>query len=89
MKVARIAVLGVAVVAGFLAWRLASSIGSGDDSPVVVEKNVETEQVLVARKDIAPGAKISEADMSWEAWPRDSISDALSLLHISDPTRPS
>ncbi len=84
MKVARIAVLGVAVVAGFLAWRLASSIGTGDDAPVVVEKNVETEQVLVAKKDIAPGAKLSAADMSWEAWPRESISDAF-VVRGSDP----
>jgi len=84
MKVARIAVLGVAVVAGFLAWRLASNIGSGDDAPVVVEKNVDTEQVLVAKSDIAPGAKLSAADLSWEAWPRESISDAF-VTRAGDP----
>jgi pilus assembly protein CpaB len=84
MKVARVAVLGVAVVAGFLAWRLASNIGSGDDAPVIVEKTVETDEVLVADKDIAPGRTLSAADLSWESWPRDSISGAF-ITRSSDP----
>lgn len=76
MKVARIAVLGVAVIAGFLAWRLASNLGAGDQAPMVVQQNVDTDQILVAQKDIGPGAILSSADLSWEEWPRDAINDA-------------
>lgn len=75
MKVARLAVLGVAVVAGFLAWRLAGNIGAGD-APVIVRQDVETDQVLVAKKDIAPGAVVVAADLTWEPWPKDSINGA-------------
>ncbi len=83
MKVARIAVLGIAVVAGFLAWRLASNIGSGP-TEVVVEKAVDTEEVLVAQRDITPGAVLSAADMTWENWPKGSISGAF-MTRASDP----
>jgi pilus assembly protein CpaB len=84
MKVARIAVLGVAVVAGFLAWRLASNIGSGGPSQVVVEQKVDTDEVLVARQDIVPGATLTAADLSWESWPRDSVNNAF-VRRQSDP----
>jgi len=76
MKVARLVVLGVAIVAGFLAWRLASSIGSGNNAPVVVEKAVDTDKVLVAKTDIVPGAKLTAADLQWEEWPRNNVSDS-------------
>jgi pilus assembly protein CpaB len=85
MKAARIAVLGVAVVAGFLAWRLASNIGSGGDAPVIVREQVETDQVLVAQRDIVPGAILSAADLSWEKWPRDTINAAF-VTRSQDPS---
>jgi pilus assembly protein CpaB len=83
MKVARLAVLGVAVVAGFLAWRLAGNIGD-DDAPVVVTKDVETDQVLVAKRNIEPGSVLKAGDLAWESWPRSSISNAF-VTRSSDP----
>ncbi|MCT8972015.1 Flp pilus assembly protein CpaB [Microbaculum marinisediminis] len=83
MKVARLVVLGVAVVAGFFAWRLASNIGS-DQSPVVVQQKVDTDEILVATKDIAPGATLSAADLTWESWPRDAINHAF-VTRSGDP----
>jgi len=83
MKVARLAVLGVAVVAGFLAWRLAGNMGA-PEAPVVVRQDVETDQVLVANRDIDPGAVVTAADLTWEAWPKDSINNAF-IRRSSDP----
>ncbi len=75
MKVARLAVLGVAVVAGFLAWRMAGDLGSGG-SPTVIQETVDTDEVLVARRDILPGSTLKKSDLTWESWPRDSINGA-------------
>ena len=83
MKVARLAVLGVAVVAGFLAWRLAGNIGSGD-GPTVVQQDVAIDQVLVARRDIDPGSVIKASDLTWESWPRENVNKAF-ITRDADP----
>ncbi|MGE0230357.1 MAG: Flp pilus assembly protein CpaB [Flavobacteriaceae bacterium] len=76
MNKARIAVLGVALVAGIVAWRMASSVDT--KAPVVVAEapKVETVNVLVANKDITPGQSIASGDLRWEVWPRSSANDA-------------
>ena len=72
MKTMRLAVLGIAIIAGAGAGIVAMS---GDDAPqqVIVEAapNIETEDVLVAAGDIGVGRVISTADLDWKAWPRD------------------
>ena len=71
MNKARIAVLGVAIVAGLVAWRMAS--GLDKEAPVVVEApRLETVEVLVAARDIPPGQSISSDDMKWQEWPEAS-----------------
>lgn len=77
MKAARLAVLGIALGAGFLAWSMARNLGSGDDAPVIVEQSIETDQVLVAARPLTPGNALSTTDLSWQVWPSDSISEGM------------
>ena len=84
MKTARLAVLGIAIVAGFVAWRMARNIGTDEQAPVIVRQEVETDQVLVASRDIVPGTVISAGDLSWEAWPRQALNSAF-ITRSTDP----
>lgn len=43
----------------------------------VVEK--PTAQVLVAKRDLPPGTRIAAEDMTWQAWPQDSLNPAFIL----------
>jgi pilus assembly protein CpaB len=70
MKIARLVVLGVAVVAGggaaILARRSEPPPTPAAPAPVVA---IDTVDVLVAKKDINIGQAIQAADMGWLAWP--------------------
>src|SRR5690554_4540208 len=71
MKIARLAILCVAVGAGLLAARLV--IGAGpvaEPQPTAEAPAVATDEVLVAAKDIKLGSQISAGDISWMAWPK-------------------
>ena len=43
-------------------------------APVVVEK--PSSQVLVAKRDLPAGAKLEASDMTWQAWPQESLNPA-------------
>ncbi len=73
MQVARIAVLAVALGAGFLAWSVARNLGGGEGAPVVVDHGIATDEVLVAARDIEPGERIVPEDLEWERWPTANI----------------
>lgn len=80
MKVARLAVLGVAIVAGLGAAMLASS--SSPPTPATVEvaapvPQIETDDVLVASADLPLGKIISDSDLTWQAWPKAALSSAM------------
>src|ERR1700729_3359335 len=69
MKVARLAVLGIAIVAGGIAALLAgrSDAPPAPEAPAPVAVN--TFEVLVAKKDINIGQTVAAQDMEWLAWP--------------------
>lgn len=71
MQIARIAILGIAILAGGLAAMLASGPSDPPPAPaqVVVPKN-ETE-VLVAAGDIGMGNVVRGEDLVWRAWPKE------------------
>lgn len=74
MKYARLMILGVALGAGLLAFRMV--MNSSRPAPeVVVEQPVaaDTTSVLVARKDINLGAKLNAGDLGWAEWPTNSL----------------
>lgn len=74
MKPARIVVLGVALLAGGLAFML-SGRGSPPPAPVqIAQPAMETVDVLVAKNEIGLGRALSPADLSWQTWPASSAS---------------
>ncbi len=75
MKVARLAVIGVAVAAAGGAFYLASSIAGREPEvrEVQAAPQIELAQVLVAAEDIAIGTSLKEDSVRWQDWPEDSV----------------
>lgn len=77
MKIARIAVLVVALGAAGAAAMLARSILPGEqaeeDSGQVAE--MKTDQVLVAARDLALGSRVTASDLRWQDWPSNALSE--------------
>jgi pilus assembly protein CpaB len=77
MKIARVAVLGVALGAGVVAAVLAFNLTSRPaPAPVAVQQaRSDTVQVLVAAADIPMGTTLNDGSLSWQDWPKTGISD--------------
>jgi pilus assembly protein CpaB len=78
MKITRVAVLGVAVVAGVVAAVLAFNIANRPPAPEVVAvpaTTTDVKQVLVASADIPMGTRLTDASFHWQDWPKTGISD--------------
>ncbi|SHL36865.1 Flp pilus assembly protein CpaB [Roseibium suaedae] len=75
MKHARLLVLGVALGAGLLAARMVMTKSTPEPLPMPAPEVAapETEDVLVASKDILLGSKLNAADLAWNTWPKDSM----------------
>jgi pilus assembly protein CpaB len=73
MKIARVAVLGVAGVSGLIAAVIAVHLASPPPAPHVVAAPapapVPASAVLVATKDIPIGGKVTADAMRWQDWP--------------------
>src|ERR1700730_13690065 len=80
MKVARLAVLGIAVVAGGAAALVAGR--SEPPPPLEPAATISTVDILIAKKDINIGQVVQADDMGWAAWPADSASPL--FVHKSD-----
>ena len=79
MKPARLAVLGIAILAGGAAALLMSG---GDPPPAPVQvveagPGMRTVDVLVAAADIPMGQSVKNGDLRWLAWPADSAPNAV------------
>jgi pilus assembly protein CpaB len=77
MKKARLAVLGCAILAGGgAAWMISSPPSAPIvQAPIVAAPNIETDDVLVAARELPMGTLVTEkGDMSWQAWPRQALS---------------
>ena len=75
MKTARLAVLGVALVAGISAAVLASR--SNPPQIAAAPPPPSTDGVLVAAKELNFGNVVDESDLRWEDWPKDHIPEGL------------
>ncbi|MXN66422.1 Flp pilus assembly protein CpaB [Stappia sp. GBMRC 2046] len=85
MKIARFAILGVALGAGLLAARLVISNSSAPPEAVVAEAPVTgVEQVLVASRDVKLGSQLAASDLTWAEWPKGST-PAGSILRSQQP----
>ncbi len=74
MNVSRIAILGIALVAGAAAFFL--MMGKSPEGPAVqiIERTKEeTVRVLVSTRDIQRGERLALEDTNWVAWPKKAI----------------
>ena len=87
MKLFRVLVLAVALVAGGIAAYLALNLGpSGAPAPTVVElaPQIQSQDVLVASADIGQGEKLAAENVRWQRWP----DDAMNTTYIQKQTQP-
>ena len=78
MKLFRVLVLAVALVAGGTAAYIALNMGpGGTQAPTVVElaPQIQSQDVLVAAADIGQGQKLTAENLRWQRWPDDAISE--------------
>lgn len=77
MKIARMAILGVAVLAAGGAALMASSLSQKPDTVEVtkeVKPQIELTEVLVADKDLPLGTKLDATMVRWQKWPEEGLS---------------
>lgn len=85
MKLARVAVLGVAVGAGVLAAIIALNMtGNPPEEAPTIQASLETVDVLVAADDIGVGTTIDSGMVEWKEWPKVGASDKF-LTRDADP----
>jgi pilus assembly protein CpaB len=87
MKLFRVLVLVVALVAGGVAAYLALNLNTGPTpAPTVVElaPQIQSQDVLVAAEDIGQGGRISAENVRWQGWPE----EALNSTYIQKQTMP-
>jgi pilus assembly protein CpaB len=76
MKLFRVLVLAIALVAGGIAAYLALNLGPGQTpAPTVVElaPQIQSQDVLVANVDILQGGKLTAENIRWQRWPDDAM----------------
>lgn len=76
MKPAKIAVICVAALAAIglaLVVRAMGSSGSADTATSAAVETRSMAKVLVAARDLEPGRRLVEADLSWKDWPLDEL----------------
>jgi pilus assembly protein CpaB len=73
MKFARIAVIGVALVAGLAAAYLASGSKAPEMPAPLPAPVVDTDDVLVANHELTLGSVLAPADMRWQSWPKTNL----------------
>ncbi|MDC7677122.1 Flp pilus assembly protein CpaB [Asticcacaulis machinosus] len=83
MKASRIVVFGVAAIAALLLAFVVRGLVSGKGSKqasasqvAVAAVQVPTVKVLVAARDLKPGERLAEADLTWMEWPEASLTAA-------------
>ncbi|HEX2255420.1 MAG TPA: Flp pilus assembly protein CpaB [Afifellaceae bacterium] len=77
MKLFRVLVLAVAIVAGGIAAYLALNMGPSAPAPTVVElaPQIQSQDVLVAASDIGQGQKLTAENVRWQRWPEEAINE--------------
>ena len=80
MKPARIAVICIAAVAAIGLAFVVRAMGSSSGEPVALAAAAEPARpmakVLVAARDLAPGQRLTDADLEWKDWPVDEVNPA-------------
>jgi pilus assembly protein CpaB len=87
MKVARVAVIGVAVVAGLAAAMLTRQLTAprkAEPAAVAEAPAIDTIDVLVAGRDVPMGSTLDAGAFQWQPWPKASVAGA----YITKTSRP-
>ena len=86
MKLFRVLVLVVALVAGGVAAYLAMNMAPAGNAPTVVElaPQIQSQDVLVAAADIRQGQTLSAENLRWQRWPDEAINPG----YLQKQTRP-
>lgn len=84
MRVAQVAVLGVAIVAGGIAAFLAYRAPEPTAAPLPPPTTVDTVKILVAASNISIGQVVSAKDMDWRDWPKASTTSQ-DVLETAQP----
>jgi pilus assembly protein CpaB len=86
MKLFRVLVLVVALVAGGVAAYLAMNMAPTGEAPTVVElaPQIQSQDVLVAATDIRQGQTLSAENLRWQRWPDEAINPG----YMQKQTRP-
>ena len=73
MKPAKIAVICIAAVAAIGLALVVRAMGSSSGAPaataVAAVEAVPMAKVLVAAKNLEPGSRLTDADLTWKDWP--------------------
>lgn len=78
MKIAQLAVLGIAVVAAGGAFVVANNLANTETQIVTVKEEapkVQLEEVLVASRNISLGTSLKPDMIEWVKWPKDGLSE--------------
>ncbi len=73
MKIFRVLVLAVALIAGSGAAYLALNMLPDSATEMAVTPIVPMTDVLVAAADISPGASLNNGNIRWQPWPSDKL----------------
>jgi pilus assembly protein CpaB len=80
MKPARIAIIGVAVVAGLAAAYLANGGRESASPPIAPElEKIAASEVLVAATDLPLGTKLGAVNLKWLPWPAEGVAPGMIL----------
>ncbi|KAG1702700.1 hypothetical protein GQR58_004203 [Nymphon striatum] len=82
MKIAQIAVLGVAAVAAVGAFVVANNIANTEQEVVTVTEQapqIQLEEVLVATRNISLGTSLKPDMVEWVKWPKEGLSEGFIL----------
>lgn len=77
MNKTRMIVFGLALGSAGLAAYLAQGFLTKPKSEIVEINKVETEEVLVAARDISMGDRLDVASLTWRSWPKDHIAPTM------------
>ena len=89
MKAARLAVLGIALLAGGAAAWLAAGPGEAPPAPAAPTPvpAMKLAEVLVTAADIPLGAVVTDRDVRWQSWPADAVGPGM-LTRTELPNAP-
>ena len=77
MKKSRLAVLALALAAAGGAYMLASSPHQAPVENAAAPPPPQTEDVLIASKDLPMGTVVGEGEISWQPWPKSGVAPGM------------